>query len=407
MPPNTALRSLRPVRRKLTLELQGHGEQRFARIEENWQLLCADAVVEGPLAPRLCGGFRFDPRGPREEHWQAFADASLMLAGITVLREGERYRVLCQHLAKPGEDALALAAYHCSALLRLRQPARRRPSGPTAGAQGDASAQERRQWEAKVSDAVSSVRQGRFGKVVLARTQARPLGDIEPWQVIEHLRLQHADAQLFACRRGNACFLGASPERLVRIRAGEALTHAHLVRDGGEHRQPAYLALNPQGRVPALQVDEGELLIQSPAIIEYLEERYPQPALLSSDPLRRARERGVAALVGCDIHPLHNASVLNLLRQWGHDEEQVRQWIGHWVGQGLAAVEQLIGDQGWCFGDRPGLADVYLVPQLYAAERFGVALDAWPRIRRVADLAAAHPAFRQAHPANQPDTPAA
>ena len=97
--------------------------------------------------------------------------------------------------------------------------------------------------------------------------------------------------------------------------------------------------------------------------------------------------------------------MLNLLRQWGHDEEQVRQWIGHWVGQGLAAVEQLIGDQGWCFGDRPGLADVYLVPQLYAAERFGVALDAWPRIRRVADLAAAHPAFRQAHPANQPDTP--
>ncbi|HGM4133789.1 TPA: maleylacetoacetate isomerase [Pseudomonas aeruginosa] len=181
----------------------------------------------------------------------------------------------------------------------------------------------------------------------------------------------------------------------------------NLIRDGGEHRQPAYLALNPQGRVPALQVDEGELLIQSPAIIEYLEERYPQPALLSSDPLRRARERGVAALVGCDIHPLHNASVLNLLRQWGHDEEQVRQWIGHWVGQGLAAVEQLIGDQGWCFGDRPGLADVYLVPQLYAAERFGVALDAWPRIRRVVDLAAAHPAFRQAHPANQPDTPAA
>ncbi len=225
------------------LELQGHGEQRFARIEENWQLLCADAVVEGPLAPRLCGGFRFDPRGPREEHWQAFADASLMLAGITVLREGERYRVLCQHLAKPGEDALALAAYHCSALLRLRQPARRRPPGPTAGAQGDASALERRQWEAKVSDAVSSVRQGRFGKVVLARTQARPLGDIEPWQVIEHLRLQHADAQLFACRRGNACFLGASPERLVRIRAGEALTHAlaGTIARGGDAQEDARL----------------------------------------------------------------------------------------------------------------------------------------------------------------------
>lgn len=208
------------------LELQGHGEQRFARLEDSWRLLCAEAVVEGPLAPRLCGGFRFDPRGPRQEHWQAFADASLMLASLTVLREGDRHRVLCQHLAKPGEDALALAAYHCSALLRLRQPARRRALPANAGEQQDASPLERRQWEGKVADAVHGVRQGRFGKVVLARAQVQPLGEVEPWQVLEQLRLRHAEAQLFACRRGNACFLGASPERLVQVRDGALRTHA-------------------------------------------------------------------------------------------------------------------------------------------------------------------------------------
>lgn len=175
---------------------------------------------------------------------------------------------------------------------------------------------------------------------------------------------------------------------------------------GGEHRQPAYLAINPQGRVPVLRTDEGALLVQSPAIIEYLEERYPQVPLLSADLAVRAHERGVAALIGCDIHPLHNVSVLNKLRQWGHDETQVTEWIGQWISQGLAAVEQLIGDEGYCFGAAPGVADVYLIPQLYAAERFNVSLQAYPRIRRVAALAAAHGAFQQAHPANQPDTPA-
>ena len=127
--------------------------------------------------------------------------------------------------------------------------------------------------------------------------------------------------------------------------------------------------------------------------------------MLNADLVVRAHERGVAALIGCDIHPLHNVSVLNKLRQWGHDEAQVTEWIGQWISQGLAAVEQLIGDQGYCFGAAPGVADVYLIPQLYAAERFNVSLQACPRIRRVAALAAAHPAFQQAHPANQPDTP--
>ncbi|MFK5735993.1 maleylacetoacetate isomerase [Pseudomonas urmiensis] len=174
----------------------------------------------------------------------------------------------------------------------------------------------------------------------------------------------------------------------------------------GEHRADDYRAVNPQGRVPALRTESGEVLVQSPAIIEYLEEVYPQPALLPAAPEARAKVRGVAALIGCDIHPLHNVSVLNQLRQLGHDEGQVNQWIGHWIGQGLAAVEQLIGDNGFCFGETPGLADLYLIPQLYAAERFNVELTAYPRIRRVAALAQQHPAFVQAHPAQQPDTPA-
>ena len=173
----------------------------------------------------------------------------------------------------------------------------------------------------------------------------------------------------------------------------------------GEQRGADYLAFNPQGRVPALRTDAGELLVQSPAIIEYLEEAYPQPALLPAAAEVRAKVRGVAAIIGCDIHPLHNVSVLNQLRQLGHDEEQVNQWIGLWIGQGLAAIEQLIGDDGFCFGVTPGLADVYLIPQLYAAERFNIDLGGYPRIRRVAALAEQHPAFRKAHPSRQPDTP--
>lgn len=173
----------------------------------------------------------------------------------------------------------------------------------------------------------------------------------------------------------------------------------------GEQHQPAYLAIDPQGRVPALALEDGQILIQSAAIIEYLEECYPQVPLLAADPVLRARARGIAALIGCDIHPLHNVSVLNQLRQLGHDEAQVNQWIGHWISQGLAAVEQLIGDDGFCFGATPGLADVYLIPQLYAAERFNIDLGGYPRIRRVAALAEQHPAFHLAHPARQPDTP--
>ena len=178
----------------------------------------------------------------------------------------------------------------------------------------------------------------------------------------------------------------------------------HLVRGGGEHHQPAYRAINPQGRVPALELDDATVLIQSPAILEYLEETHPAPALLPQDPVERARVRAVAAIIGCDIHPLHNSGPLGFLRKsFGHSEAEVVEWIGAWVGQGLAAVEHLIGDDGYCFGREPGLADVYLIPQLYAARRFSVPLDAYPRIRRVEALALEHPAFKAAHPSAQVD----
>lgn len=178
----------------------------------------------------------------------------------------------------------------------------------------------------------------------------------------------------------------------------------NLIRDGGEHHQPDYLAINPQGRVPALRLDSGDVIIQSNAIIEYLEERFPQPALLPDSLITRARHREVAALIGCDIHPLHNVAVLNRLRGLGHDEGDVVTWIGHWISEGLTAVEALIGDEGFCFG-AVGLADVYLSPQLYAARRFNVDLNAFPRICRVEQLALEHPAFLHAHPDAQSDKP--
>lgn len=179
----------------------------------------------------------------------------------------------------------------------------------------------------------------------------------------------------------------------------------NLIRDGGEQHQPGYRTINPQGRVPALRLDSGAIITQSFAIIEYLEECYPQPALLAADPVLRARQRAVAALIGCDIHPLHNAAVLNRLRALGHDEAAVTAWIGHWVGEGLAAVEQLLEDQAYCFGEAPSIADIFLLPQVYAARRFNVDLAAYPRIRRVETLALRHPAFQTAHPDAQADKP--
>ena len=175
----------------------------------------------------------------------------------------------------------------------------------------------------------------------------------------------------------------------------------------GAHEQDAFKALNPQGLVPALQTDDG-VLIQSPAIIEWLEETHPTPPLLPTDPLDRARVRALAALVGCDIHPLNNRRVLMRLRQqFGADEAAVNAWCATWIGAGFDALEALLAADprrgAFCWGDTPTLADVYLVPQVESARRFGVDMAAWPLISAIDQACARLPAFAMAAPAAQPD----
>lgn len=172
-----------------------------------------------------------------------------------------------------------------------------------------------------------------------------------------------------------------------------------------EQKSDAYLALNPQGLVPALEV-EGAVLTQSPAILEWLEETHPTPPLLPADPVGRAQVRAMAALIGCDVHPLNNLRVLKALRDdFGADQAATDAWAARWITAGFDALETLVarhGD-GWCFRAAPTLADCYLIPQLYSARRFNVALDPWPRLRAIGAAAEAHPAFQAAHPDRQPD----
>jgi maleylacetoacetate isomerase len=178
----------------------------------------------------------------------------------------------------------------------------------------------------------------------------------------------------------------------------------NLVKDGGAHNSPAYKALNPQGRVPTLVLDDGTAIIQSPAIIEYLEEAYPTPPLLPADIKGRARIRGICSIIGADIHPLGNVGPLNYLRaNFGADTPAVKAWVGTWVGQGFAGVEALIDGGNFCVGDAPTLADVYLIPQVFGAKRFGVQLDVYPKIMKVAAYCATLEAFQKAAPEAQPD----
>ena len=173
----------------------------------------------------------------------------------------------------------------------------------------------------------------------------------------------------------------------------------------GAQRSEAFVALNPQGMVPALEVD-GVVLTQSPAILEWLEEAYPAPALLPTDALGRARVRAMAALIGCDIHPLNNLRIGKALREtFGADQAAVDAWAARWILPGFEALEALIDRHGagWSFGDAPTLADCYLIPQLYSARRFNVPLEAFPRLLAIDAVAARHPAFIAAHPETQPD----
>lgn len=173
----------------------------------------------------------------------------------------------------------------------------------------------------------------------------------------------------------------------------------------GAQRSDAFVAFNPQGMVPALEID-GAVLTQSPAILEWLEETHPAPPLLPADPVDRAHVRAMAALIGCDIHPLNNLRVGKALREtFGADQVAVDAWAARWILPGFAALETLVARHGagWCFGASPTLADCYLIPQIYSARRFNVPLDAFPRLLAIDAAAARHPAFIDAHPDAQPD----
>jgi maleylpyruvate isomerase len=172
----------------------------------------------------------------------------------------------------------------------------------------------------------------------------------------------------------------------------------------GEQRDPAYLAINPQGLVPTLQ-DQGAVITQSLAIIEWLEETHPDPPLLPKDPLRRAKVRAFAMALACDTHPVQNLKVLARLRQLGLSEEQVTDWAAWANREGLSACETLIaGETGpFCFGEAPTLADLCLVPQLANARRFGVDLGAFPRLLEAEAAAKNLKAFADAAPERQPD----
>lgn len=171
----------------------------------------------------------------------------------------------------------------------------------------------------------------------------------------------------------------------------------------GEQQAPAFLALNPQGLLPALEIG-GAVLTQSLAICEYLDESYPEPPLLPADPLGRAHVRAVAQAIACDIHPVQNLRVLDRLRALCLTEQQVTGWAAGAIEEGLDACDRLIARTAgtFCFGDRVTLADLCLVPQLVNARRFGVALR-WPRLVAIERACLALDAFRRAAPENQPD----
>lgn len=183
----------------------------------------------------------------------------------------------------------------------------------------------------------------------------------------------------------------------------------HLVRDGGEQHSAAYAALNPQELVPTL-VDGERVLTQSMAVLEYLDETYPQPPLLPADPAGRARVRALAQVIACDIHPIGNLRVLQQIgTQFGADNEQKAVWMRHWVSTGLHAFETMLANSNstgrYCHGDTPGMADVCLVPQVYNARRWKVPLGDYPNILRIDAACAAQQAFQDAMPEQQPDAP--
>ncbi len=187
--------------------------------------------------------------------------------------------------------------------------------------------------------------------------------------------------------------------------------YVHMVRDGGEHLKDAYAKVNPQRQVPALELDDGTILTQSLAIIEYLEDTHPQVPLLPSDALGKARVRALSHIVACDIHPINNLRVLkHLTGELGVDDKQKMAWYAKWIENGFATIEHLLATSEttgeFCHGDVPTLADVCLVPQVYNARRFNVDMTPYPKIVRIDENCRALEAFAAAAPEAQGDAKA-
>jgi maleylacetoacetate isomerase len=174
----------------------------------------------------------------------------------------------------------------------------------------------------------------------------------------------------------------------------------HLVNFGGEHLLPAYLAVNPQGLVPALMLENGQVLTQSLAIIEYMDAVQPEPALYPSDPLLAQRVRQVTNTIGCDLHPLNNLRVLNQLReQFSAGDEDIHRWYHHWLRVGFTGLEPLLSEEGpFALGTQLTAADLCVVPQLYNARRFDFDLNEFPRLLEIEESCLALPAFGGATP---------
>ena len=212
--------------------------------------------------------------------------------------------------------------------------------------------------------------------------------------------------KLYGFFRSSAAFRVRIALNLKGVSYEQAFVHLRR----NDQSKPDYLALNPQGLVPALE-DGKALLIQSLAIIEYLEERHPEPPFLPQDPVDRARVRALAGIVACDIHPINNLRVLRyLMRPLGHDEAAVAAWYNHWIAAGFAALERLLAADPrtgrFCHGERPGLADIALVPQVVNAERYRLDMTPYPTIARIFATCMALAPFAAAHPSQQPDAEA-
>lgn len=206
-------------------------------------------------------------------------------------------------------------------------------------------------------------------------------------------------------------FTRSSASYRVRIGLGlKGLPYEYLAVNlrADEHRKAAFLAKNPQGFVPALETDDGHVLTQSLAILEWLEETHPRPPLLPVGPLERARVRALALTIACDIHPLNNLQVLRHLdTQLGLDEDRRNAWYRHWIAGGFAALEAMLAGHpktgSFCHGETPTIADACLVPQVFNARRFACDLSPYPTVMRIAEHCETLEAFAQAHPRNCPD----